>query len=185
MKQGSLLLIIGMMLFAGCSSVPTKDIKINTQTNPKVDLAGYTTYTWQSTASVIMDPSGRWEPPAFDADTEIKHLIDRELRKRGMMESSANPDLLVAFAVGLDMDVMQLKVDPKTKLEVLENVPAGALLLALVDPSSGFVAWAGAATLEIQEEPDIETANARLDYVVTRMFKDLPKSKTFKGLPNN
>lgn len=184
MKQGSLLLIVGIVFLAGCSSVPTKDIQIETQINPKVNINGYKTYTWLSTASIIRDPLGKWEPPAFDADTEIKHLIDRELSKCGKMENAANPDMFVAFAVGLDMDALKSKVDPKTKMEVLENVPAGGLVVAFIDTSSGFVIWAGAATLQIQEKPDTETAKARLDYVVTRMFKALPKSQRFKGLLN-
>jgi hypothetical protein len=175
MKQSILLFIVGVMLFAGCSSIPTKDIQIKTQANPKVNFNGYKTFAWLGTAAIVRDPSGQWEPPSFDADTEIKHLIDRELRKRGMSENSANPDMVVAFAVGVDMEALKLKVDPKTKMEVLENVPAGGLLVIFIDPSSGFVTWAGAATAQIQEKPDTETVKARLDYVVTKMLKKLPK----------
>jgi hypothetical protein len=175
MKQGILLLTVGMMLFAGCSSVPTKDIQIETQANPKINFEGYTTYTWLGSAAILRDPSGQWEPPEFDADTEIRYLIDRELRKRGMSETTDNPDMMVTFAVGVDMKAQQIKIDPKTKMEVLEDVSAGGLLVIFIDPSSGFVTWAGVATAKLLEQPDTEMSKARLDYVVTKMLKDLPK----------
>ncbi len=175
MKQGILLLTVGMMLLTGCSSVPTKDIQIETQANPKINFEGYTTYTWLGSAAILRDPSGQWEPPEFDADTEIRYLIDRELRKRGMSETTDNPDMMVTFAVGVDMKAQQIKIDPKTKMEVLEDVSAGGLLVIFIDPSSGFVTWAGVATAKLLEQPDTEMSKARLDYVVTKMLKDLPK----------
>ena len=97
MKQGILLLTVGVMLLTGCSSVPTRDIQIETQANPKINFDGYTTYSWLGSAAILRDPSGQWEPPEFDADTEIRHLIDRELRKRGMLETTDNPDMIVTF----------------------------------------------------------------------------------------
>ena len=48
-------------------------------------------------------------------------------------------------------------------------------MIALVDAQSGFVIWAGVATAEIQEGLDAETVKTRLDYVVTRLFRKLPK----------
>ena len=92
-----------------------------------------------------------------------------------MSEKTDNPDLFVTFAVGVDMAAQKLKIDPKTKMEVLEDVPAGGLLVILIDHSSGYVTWAGAATAKLLEQPDTEMAKARLDYVVTQMLKDLPK----------
>ena len=172
-KHTLLFVIVGILLLASCSSVPTKDITIETQANPKIDLSGYKTYTWLGSAAILRDPTGQWEPPAFDADTEIKHLIDRELRKRGMLESTADPDLIAAFAVGVDTEALKLKTDPETKMEVIEEVPTGGLLVVLIDTETGFVAWAGAATAELMEKPDADTAKARLDYVVTHMLKDL------------
>lgn len=175
MKMYSMLMsgLIAMIFVAGCSSVPTKDITIVTQADPKINFDGYTSYTWAGSLSILRDPTGQWEPPAYDADAEIKYLIDRELRKKGLMESSTNPDLIAAFAVGVDTEALKLKVDPETDMEVAEEVPAGGLLVVLIDADTGFVAWAGVATAELMEKPDTETAKARLDYVVTKMLKDL------------
>lgn len=92
-----------------------------------------------------------------------------------MSENTAHPDLIVAFAAGIDMDALELKVDPETRMGMLANVPQGGLLVVLVDSESGFVIWAGTATADIQESPDARTVRARLDYAVSQLLKKLPK----------
>ena len=175
MRRNCVLIVLSAMLLTGCSSVPTKDIQVEAQADPKANFSGYKTYAWLGSAAILNDAYGQWEPAAFDADTEIKYLIDRELRKRGMSENASAPDMIVAFAAGINMDALALKVNPETDMEMLANVPQGGLLLVLVDSESGFVIWAGAATADVQKRPDTETAKARLDYAVTQLFKQLPK----------
>jgi hypothetical protein len=167
--------VMVFMLLSGCASVPTKDIQVDAQANPKANFSGYKTYAWLGSAAIVNDAYGQWEPPGFDADTEIKYLMDRELRKRGMLEKSVDPDLIVAFAAGINMDALGLKVDPETKMDMLANVPQGALVIVLLDRASGFVIWVGVATAEILESPDTLTVKARLDYAVTQLLKKLPK----------
>ncbi len=170
-----LLFVIVVMLLSGCASVPTKDIQVDAQARPKANFSGYKTYAWLGAAAIVNDPYGQWEPLQFDADAEIMFLIDRELRKRGMSENSAGPDLVIAFAAGIDMEALGLKVDSETKMDMLENVPRGGLVVVLVDSESGFVIWVDVATAELQESPDTQTVKARLDHAVTQMFKKLPK----------
>jgi hypothetical protein len=164
-----------ILLVGGCATVPTQDIKVDAQADPKANFSGYKTYGWLAAAAIVNDAYGRWEPPQFDADAEIAFLIDRELRQRGMSQSSVDPDMVVAFAAGIDMDALQLKVNPATDMRMVENVPQGGLVVALIDSDSGFVIWVGRATAEIQEDPDTMTVKARLDYAVSKMFKKLPK----------
>ena len=176
MKRNYVLLcVMVFMLVSGCASVPTRDIQVDAQADPKANFSGYKTYAWLGSAAIVNDPHGQWEPPGFDADAEIKYLIDRELRGRGMSENSADPDLIVVFAAGVDMDAFEWKVDPETNIDLLENVPRGGLLVFLLDSDSGFVVWVGVATAEIQESPDTLTVKARLDYAVTQLLKKLPK----------
>ena len=155
-----------LTLIAGCSSVPTKDIEVDAQSDPKANFSGYKTYVWLGTAAILNDPHGQWEPLGFDADAEVKFLIDGEMRKRGMSESTSDPDLIVLFAAGVDMDALDLTVDDEAEIDMLNRVPQGSLLVVLVDSRTGFVAWVGAATSEVQESPDAETVKARLAYAV-------------------
>lgn len=164
-----------LILVAGCASVPTKDIAVDAQVDPTANFSGYKTYAWLGAAAIVNDPYGQWEPPQFDADAEIIFLIDRELRKRGMSENTTNPDLIVAFAAGIDMDALGLKENPDTGSDMLESVPQGGLAVVLADRETGFAIWVGTATAQLQQNPDTKTVKARLDYAVTQMFKKLPK----------
>ena len=164
-----------MLLVAGCASSVTRDIMVDTDVDPKANLKGYSTYTWLGSAAIVYDPQGKWEPPQFDADAEIKFLIDRELREHGLTESTANPDLIVAYAAGIDMATMGIKIDPESELEKLENVPMGALTVILIDAGTGLAIWGGVATAEIQHNPEQDVIKKRLDYAVSSMFKQLPK----------
>jgi len=164
-----------VMLLGGCASSVTKDIEVQTDWDPKANLAAYKSYTWLGSAAIVFDDRGQWEPPQFDADAEIRSLIDRELRERGMTQNSVNPDLIVAYAAGIDMDSMQIKVDPESGLEMLANLPLGALSVVLVDAVSGQAIWIGIATANIRQSPTPETTRKRLDYAVSRMFAGLPR----------
>ncbi|MHC4957665.1 MAG: DUF4136 domain-containing protein [Planctomycetota bacterium] len=167
-------LVVVPLLFSACASVPTGDIEFEAEADPKARFQGYKSYTWLLKAAALRDPEGRWKPPGFDADAEIKFLIDRELRGRGMSENSAKPDLFVAFAIGVDMLAAKLKSDPETKKEILANVPAGGLAIALVDAETGLVVWAGVANSKLLKDPDEATVKARLDYAVTNLLEQVP-----------
>ena len=169
------MLITALIFVAGCASFPKKDIQIDTQSDPKVNFSGYKSYAWVGTAAILNDPYGQWELPNFDADAEITFLIDRELRKRGMSENSSDPDLLIAYAAGIDMEALKLKIDPETSINILENVPQGGLVLLFVDSETSTIIWRGVAIADVLENPDMETSKARLDYAVTKMLKKLPK----------
>jgi len=108
-------------------------------------------------------------------DAQIKFLIDRELRGRGWKEDSANADLRAVFLVGVDMQAMRVHTQPGDQLGVLENVPRGALVIALIDVRTGQVAWAGIAEAEVQQDATEEMVSARLDYAVTQLLKRVPK----------
>ena len=51
--------IIVLMLLAGCASVPTKDIQVDAQADPKANFSGYKTYAWLGAAAIVNDPYGQ------------------------------------------------------------------------------------------------------------------------------
>ena len=59
-------------------------------------------------------------------------------------------------------------------MDVLKNVPQGALMVVLIDSDSGFVIWAGAATAEIKNLGP-EASKQRLAFAISDMFKKLPR----------
>lgn len=178
-----LVFLLVLLLAAGCSTM-TKDIEVTTETDPKANLSAYKTYAWLGSAQVVNDPDGQWEPPQFDADAELRFLINRELRKHGLSEVESNPDLVIAFAAGIDMQALEFMKDPDTKMQSLSNIPKGALVVIVVDPKTRTPVWAGRAKGNVQEQPTTETVKKRLDYAVVTMFKDfkIAGKKTSGGM---
>jgi uncharacterized protein YceK len=161
-----------LTLMSGCASV-TSDIIVDAKTSPTADLSGYKTYAWLGKAALLKDPEKKWQPPKMNIAGDIKYLIDRELRKKKIFSTVSNPQLAVVFFMGIDMEAMELKMDPQAKTEILKNVPAAALVVALIDTKSELVVWIGKATAELSENPSDEVVRKRLDYAVTEMMKKL------------
>jgi len=157
----------------GCAS-PFKDIRVVTQANPKVNFGGYRSYAWTLAAAVVRDPDREWAPPNLDIAGEIKFLVNRELRARGMTEVSDSPDVLVMYGVGVDMKALNIVDDPKDDSVQFEQVPKGGVVVIFADPESLSVMWVGSAVADLMEEPTAELAKKRLEYAVKKMLKKLP-----------
>jgi len=163
----ALLIIVGLV--AGCAGV-TKDIKVETESDPQVDLAAYKTYAWLASAEVVNDPYGAWEPPELDADTELRLLISRELRARGMKEVATSPDLVIAFAAGVNTEVFQIVENPENKMYTLKSAPKGALVVVMIDPATSFPVWVGSAYGDVKSGRTASEVRQRLSYAVRTMF---------------
>jgi hypothetical protein len=171
--RGTLLAVPALALLVGCSSV-TKDIEVDAIADPSVDFSRYQTYSSVSAAVLINDPAAQWEAPGFDPVTEVKNQVDAALQERGMTENDTDPDLLVGFGVGLDMEALGLMDDPNSDSKLLQNVPQAGLVLLLADSETAYVSWIGMATGEVQENPDDDTVKKRVEYAVSEMIKKLP-----------
>jgi len=165
-----------IMMLSACTSAPTKDISVDAEADPKASISGFKTYAWFAAAQIVFDPEGQWEPSNVDIDAEVQLIINSELQKRGMTEVSTNPDMLVAYAAGVDMTTLGLKVSPETKEKLIENIPSAALVVALIDADTGYVIWIAEAVGEVQQQADEATVRARIDYAIREMFRLLPKN---------
>lgn len=170
----TLVVLAAIVSVSACTTVPVKDIEIQTRADPTVSFSGYQTYGWLAATGMIRDAQGRWAGTPFDVGARIQYLVDQQLGKRGITKNDANPDLLVVYGIGVDMDNLDLKTDEKTNELRMNNVPAGALLIAMVDRRTGFTVWAGAASADIQSGADEETMKKRLEFAVNQMFRELP-----------
>jgi len=164
------------VLLIACTTVPTKDIQVDAEADPKASFSGFKTYAWLASAQIVYDPEGQWEPKNVDIDAEVQAIIDSELKKRGMTGVSTSPDMLVAYAAGVDMTTLGLKENPETGEKLLENIPGAALVVALIDADTGYVIWIGEAVGEVQEQVDQATVRARIEYAIREMFRLLPKN---------
>jgi hypothetical protein len=174
MKKLIFTVIVLAGFITGCATVPTDDISIETEADPKVNFSGYKTYAWLGSVGIVNDPEGQWEPPNFDADATIMSIADDVLSKRGMSKVDSEPDMVIAYALGVDMEALEVKVNPDTKLTTLEDVPQAGLVMIMLDPETQFVTWIGIATAEVKNL-DTEMVQKRLEYAVKGMLKKLPK----------
>lgn len=168
-----LLVTLGL-LTTGCQTSKYKDIQIETQTHPKVNFEGYTTYAWAAAAAGIRDPEGEWVAPDYDVASEIMYMTNRELREKGMREVVDAPDVLLMYAVGVDMRALNVVVDEEAGTETMEEIPKGALALLMADPESRQVMWVGTAEAELLEDVTTEERIERLDYAIRAMLKEAP-----------
>jgi len=167
-------IIAGAFFLSSCVTL-TNDIEVETHASPDADFSAYKSYAWVGSAQIVFDPIGQWEQPTLDTDEEVKFNINRELRSKGLFEVTSDPDLLVAFAAGVDMTYLELKEDPDSQKQVLTNVPKAALIIALIDAHTGYTVWLGFAEGQVQEQQTIENIRKRIDYAVSRIFKDYKK----------
>ncbi|HID48550.1 MAG TPA: DUF4136 domain-containing protein [Chromatiales bacterium] len=173
--RSAFVVILTVLFFTGCASTLTSDIEVETETAPRVNLNGYKTYAWLGSAQIVYDPEGQWEPPAFDADAEIRRMINAALRDKGFIEVASGPDVLVGFAAGIDMEALEIREHPEEKLQTLENVPRGALVIMLVDPATRHPVWVGEALAKVQKKISAEDVKKRLQYAVDRMFGQMER----------
>jgi len=165
-----------LAVVCGCASSPeVADIRVDARANPKLDLSGFKTYAWAAAAAAVRDPDHAWTPTGLNVGSEIAFLVDRELRERGRTSVVDSPDMLAMFAVGVDMKALNVKVDPEDGTETSEIAPMGGIMVVLADPASRQVIWVGRAGADIADNPSVDLVKRRLEYAITKMFKDFPR----------
>lgn len=167
------LLSASLLLLSGCATV-TSDIKVDAEVAPNATLDRYKTYDWLGAFTALNDPNKTWQPPNIDIVSDVKFLVDRELRKRDIYSTSNTPDLVATFFIGVDMENKTLQLDPDTKIELNKTIPKAALVVVLIDVASKEIVWLGEANGDIQKNATPEIARERLDYAVREMFKLMP-----------
>ncbi len=188
MKKYFPLAFVALALFvSGCAEMGvvggdsvTSDVEVTVQTDDKVNLSGYKTYSWIAVGAVLNDPDGKWQPPGFKAGEVIKNLIDDEMKNKGYTAKDNGADLGVAFFIGIDMKARKFKMNPETSMKEMQDVAKAALVVVLVDMRTGFIVWMGEASRSAEttvtgrnKVDDNETIRKRLNYAVTEMFKEM------------
>ena len=177
--------VAALVSLAGCSDTApgtpggsvdddASDIRVATIRDVTFNVEGFDTYAWVAAAAAVRDPDRRWTPSDLDVASEVKFLVDRELRKHGRSPVVRDPKMVALFAIGVDMKAVEVSVNPESGTKTFEEAPKGAVFVFLVHPRTRYVVWAGRAIGDVGEAPTIEEAKARLDHAITEMFADFP-----------
>lgn len=173
MKQFIFVILSLALTACATSNSAFNDIDLITEIHPRFALNNYGSYAWSGNASLIYDPAGKWEPPGYDLDEEIKFLVDTELRSFGLVESNVRPDLLASFGIVIELEDLPFNRDVNEEMAVIDDVPQGALVITLVDTNLGYAVWAGLAVANIAESPDNDLSRMRIQYAVTNLLATL------------
>ncbi len=173
------LVVLLTVVLSGCASAGP-DIRATAFVDSKTNVKGYKTYAWLPSLASLEDPTGDWEPVGFDADSEIRFLIDKELRQRGLTFAQTEPDAYVTYLVAINTDTgLQAEAIRKHFGDKADfsNAGAGALIIGLADPQAQKVFWAGAATAQVKrpQERTPELVKTRLAVAVKKIFERYPK----------
>jgi len=161
--------VLATLSFNGCTE--TSDIKVKSEKSSKVDLKGYKSYEWFIAAQVVVDENNKFKGRGYDMDLYIQNSITKQLEKKGKVEATTDPDFLVSYVSGVDMDRVKEKVDKEGKA-YLENIPEAAIAVLVIDAHNGHLIWASVAEGEFQKDLSDEESMKRIDYAIKQMFSD-------------
>jgi hypothetical protein len=159
----------------GCASTQTSDIRVHSAADKKANIKAYKSYAWYESDQLIHDRTGVWVPKDVDTQAEVEFLVNDTLRKRGLTEVQAEPDLLVSVLIVADIrDVEEIKNKRGEGVTTFDPVGQGALLIELIDSETGKTVWLGGAEGDVRESRTAEESKERLAYAVDKLFDELP-----------
>ena len=175
---------LALVALAGCSNEgqdggasrgDLSDIRVETAIDETYNIQGFKTYAWVMAAAAVRDPDREWTPSGLDVGSEIMFLVDRELRERDCSPVVKEPAMLAIFGVGVDMQSLDVKLDPESGLKEFELSPKGGVVVLLAHPRTREVFWAGRAIADITNAPTLEDGKRRLEHAITTMFEEYPR----------
>jgi len=161
--------VLAVVSFSGCTE--TSDIKVKSEKSSKVDLKGYKSYEWFIAAQVVVDENNKYKGRGYDVDLYVQNAITKQLVKKGKVEATTDPDFLVSYVFGVDMDRIKEKVDKDGKA-YLETIPEAAIAVLVIDAHNSKLIWAGVAEGEFRKELSDEESMKRIDYAIKKMFSE-------------
>jgi len=161
--------VLATLSFNGCTE--TSDIKVKSEKSSKVDLKGYKSYEWFIAAQLLVDEDNKYKARGYDVDMYVQKAITKQLAEKGKVEDQTNPDFLVSYVSGVDMDRAKEKVDEDGKA-YLETIPEAAIAVLVIDSHNGQLIWASVAEGEFQKDLSDEESMKRIDYAIKKMFSD-------------
>ena len=170
----ALLGAIALAALVSCSSAP----KVQAGWDHKVDFSRYRTWGWKDDGS-IRDPV--W-------NRRVQSVIEDELEKHSLKRSDANPDLWVAVHWRLTVDTRVVSYNPAwgygwtawggPSVTEIYDVPAGTMLLDLVDVGKKELVWRGTASGEIKADRENEEREQTLRGILAQMFAGYPPARS-------
>jgi hypothetical protein len=165
--------VLGALAVVSCST-----LKMDVGWDKRADFSRYRTWAWKDDGS-IRDPI--W-------NKRVQSVLEDELAKHKLTRSDQSPDLWLGVHWRLSVDTRVVSYDPAwgygwgywagpTYTEVYQ-VPAGTMLIDLVDVGKKEIVWRGRASAEIREGKENEEREQRLREILAQMFAGYPPARS-------
>jgi uncharacterized protein DUF4136 len=161
---------VALSAVVSCSS-----LKMDVGWDKQADFKKYRTWAWKDDGS-IKDPV--WS-------RRVQSVIEDELDKHGLRRSDDKPDLWLAVHWRLSVDTHVVSYSPAwgygwgpywgaPYMTQVYDVPAGTMLIDLVDIAKKEAIWRGTASGEIRANKENEEREQRLREILGKMFAGYP-----------
>jgi len=163
----SVFMIFLLIFLNACAS--KENIVIKTYKNQKVNLDGYKKYQWLVGAKIVVDDKKKWRGRAYNINTFVERQIANELMDREIYKTQINPDFLISYVVGINMDALEEAVH-KDGEKYFKTVPEAGLGIVFLDPLTKKIIWASQAESVLKLEISDEESKKRVAYAIKQMF---------------
>jgi Domain of unknown function (DUF4136) len=184
LTRRSLPVLAAAALLAACSSVT-----VNTDWNTNIDFTKYKTYAW------LADTVDKDLPPF--AAQNLTNAINQQLQQHGLTEAKSDPELYVTFRAKVHSYTQYTTTTTgmgygygygwggwgcygcgggmAVSTTSAQQIPAGNLIVVLVDPKINEMVWRASASADLQS--DMEGRASQLKDAMKQMFAQFPPKK--------
>lgn len=178
MKLFSVLIaVFSTVLVLGCSSV-----SVTTDYDHEVNFTTLKTYEWMTVSKDALSTNATTNMFQNSlVDKRFRNAVKSQLDAKGLTESSANPDFLIAYHSGTQDKVNVTNygygygrwggygggVD-------VHQYTQGTIILDFVDAKSKQLVWRSVATGALADKPDPATVEEKINGVVQQMLASYP-----------
>ena len=169
MRTIALLCMAGLMLLA--RGAAAQDVNYDYDRN--ANFSSYRTYAWAGGTNLADDLN----------HARIVAAVDGQLAAKGLarVDSTAGPDVLVVYQVGLHQDLEVSGYDNRWTPPLggpswarLERVPVGTLAVGIIDAKTRSMAWRAAASKDLDPGASPEKREKNISKAVEKMFRHYP-----------
>ena len=165
-----------LIMLVSCSSFPKDDISFESMLAPEANIPEYKTFAWIASETELYDPQGYWQASGLNAKAEIIDAVNKGLDKSGFVEVRQNPDFVVLYSAGINMQWLEFKKEPITGKKVVTHIPKAALSIVFIDVKTELPIWLGSAQATLHKDMPVEIAKKRIHYAVQGILKTLPSA---------
>jgi hypothetical protein len=146
---------------------------VNYDYDRHANFSAFRTYAWAGGTNLADDLN----------HARIIAAVDRQLAAKGLarVDSTASPDVLVVYRVGMHQDLEINGYDNRWALPAggpswarIEQVPVGTLAVGIIDAKTRSMVYRAAATKDLTPGASPEKWEKKINKAVEKMFKHYP-----------